>query len=1075
MDAIVVRGSALSGGGPQTPNWKELTVKIRNPLARLTAVIAFALPLCPSSHGAEGPPSNRAAESKGTVTGRVQNALSGNYLNNARVTIRGTDRSVFTNEEGTYLISDAPAGEIVLDIFYTGLDPQTVTLNVPAGQSVERDVQLSSGALRGAAASVVKLDSFVVASSRETDAMAIANNEQRFASNVKLVVAADSFGDVMDGNVAEMMKFLPGVTALYDRSGDQTAAARISVRGFSPGMVSISTDGAQLANTSNVTGNSRFFDFSQMSINNLARIEITKVPTPANPADSMGGSVNMVSKSAFERQGASLNYNFDFTASSHRLQLHRTAHLNDEKMFKIRPGAQFDYTLPLSKNFGLVITGGARSKYVENQERRTTYNATLAGSGASPAKPYLQIDDATNILAIFTRYSAGVKADWRLQRNSVLSLGVQGTYSTYDQLPTKFIANLGTNATPTPANGTPLTFGPDFASGPTGRGSVTLASGASIQINKNNLGSNLHYRFDDGNWRILAGANHSTAKLWLRDTHSGHFRQLGVALAEPARVVFSNITSLRPGKIQAFNNANQEIDLSNVNSYRLSSANSTPRDSDDIIDGANLDVRKQLRFLPVPAAVQLGGRTKTHTRDTRRQNTTWTYNGLNGSFSPAPYLSLVYKNDATGPRSDGVTTPQISPALVWEAYAQNPALFTVTPAQFVASETFAIRNSELVEENVSALYGQAEVKLWGRMQVLGGVRYEKTTTEGRGALSDPAAEFQRNANGTFVRNAAGARIRKPEAGAVGSIEALRLTLKERAAQASRSYDGYYPSLHVNHNLADNLILRLAYARTYGRPDFTDIIPNTDIAEDDNPSNPTTTTGRITVRNTGLKPWHADNYDLSLEYYTRAGGLISVGAFQKNITDFFGTLVKVITPQDAEELELDSRYVGWTVSTQFNSGDARVRGVEINFKQSFEHTGGWGRHFSVFLNGTKLKTEGNQLASFSEFIPESANWGFSFKKNPIIFMAKWNYRGTQTGTAQPTLGPDAFLYEDARLTLDLNIIALTRKRLSFFTNVQNVFNAQQLTLARGSLTPHYASRRLTSTSGTTIIAGIKGTF
>jgi outer membrane receptor for ferrienterochelin and colicin len=127
---------------------------------------------------------------------------------------------------------------------------------------------------------VVKLDSFVVASSRETNAMAIANNEQRFAPNVKLVVSADSFGDVMDGNVAEMMKFLPGVTALYDRSGDQTAAARISVRGFSAGMVAVSTDGAQLANTSNVTGNSRFFDFSQMSINNLARIEVTKVPTP---------------------------------------------------------------------------------------------------------------------------------------------------------------------------------------------------------------------------------------------------------------------------------------------------------------------------------------------------------------------------------------------------------------------------------------------------------------------------------------------------------------------------------------------------------------------------------------------------------------------------------------------------------------------------------------------------------------------------------------------------------------------------------------------------------------------------
>ena len=1045
----------------------------KHPIIFCTAASVLALLSHSRSHAADTVPVVRPAEARGTVAGRVQNAVTGNYLNNVRVALRGTARVVFTNENGDFVLNDVPAGEAVLEVFHTGFPTLAVAVPVSAGQRVERDIPLGAA---GTAGSAVQLDSFVVASSRETNAMAIANNEQRFAPNVKLVVAADSFGDVMDGNVAEMMKFLPGVTALYDRSGDQTAAARISVRGLGAAMATVSTDGAQLANTSNVTGNSRFFDFSQMSINNLARVEITKVPTPATPADSLAGSINLVSKSAFERKGASFNYNVDFTGTSLRPQLHRTPFLDDTKIYKIRPGFQFDYTLPVNRNFGVVITGGARSKYVENQERRTTYNATVAGSGASPSRPFLQIDDATNILAIFTRYSAGVKADWRIHANAVLSFGVQGTYSIYDQMPTKFIANVGNNATPTPATGTPLTFGDNFVQGATGRGSVTLASGASIQINKNNVGNTLTYRFDNGDWRILSGLNYSTAKLFLRDTHAGHFRQLGVALAEPARVVFSEINEVRPGRIQAFNNASQEIDIANVNSYRLSTANSTPRDSDDLIEGAHLDLRKGISFLPVPASVQIGGRYKSQTRDTRRQNMSWTYTGLNGSFSPAPYLSPVYKNDATGPRSDGVTTPQISPSLAWAAFEENPALFTTTPAQFVAAETFAIRNSEWVREEVSALYAQAELKFFqGRSQLLGGVRYEKTEASGRGALSDPAAEFQRNADGTFVRNAAGARVRRPEAGAAGSIEALRLTLKERGARASRTYDGYYPSLHFNHNLADNLILRLAYARTYGRPDFTDIIPNTDIAEDDNPANPTLTTGRITVRNTGLKPWHADNYDLSLEYYTRAGGLISVGAFQKNITDFFGTLVQVITPESAAELELDPRYVGWTVSTQFNSGDARVTGVEFNLKQSFEHLQGPARFFSVFVNGTKLQLEGNQLASFSEFIPKSMNFGFSFKKNPVIFMAKWNYRGRQVGTLQPTLGPNAFLSEARRLTLDLNVIMLLHKRVSLFANAQNVFNAQQITNASGPLTPHYASRRLTSTSGTTVIVGLKGSF
>ena len=80
-----------------------------------------------------------------------------------------------------------------------------------------------------------------------------------------------------------------------------------------------------------------------------------------------------------------------------------------------------------------------------------------------------------------------------------------------------------------------------------------------------------------------------------------------------------------------------------------------------------------------------------------------------------------------------------------------------------------------------------------------------------------------------------------------------------------------------------------------------------------------------------------------------------------------------------------------------------------------------------------------------------------------------------GTAQPTLGPDAFLSEEKRLTLDLNIIVLLGKKMSLCTNVQNAFNEPPLTMASGSQTPRYANRRLTATSGTIIIMGIKGTF
>ena len=35
-----------------------------------------------------------------TVTGRVSNAVTGQYLNNARVSVQGTNKTVFTNSYG---------------------------------------------------------------------------------------------------------------------------------------------------------------------------------------------------------------------------------------------------------------------------------------------------------------------------------------------------------------------------------------------------------------------------------------------------------------------------------------------------------------------------------------------------------------------------------------------------------------------------------------------------------------------------------------------------------------------------------------------------------------------------------------------------------------------------------------------------------------------------------------------------------------------------------------------------------------------------------------------------------------
>jgi outer membrane receptor for ferrienterochelin and colicin len=143
-------------------------------------------------------------------------------------------------------------------------------------------------------------------------------------------------------------------------------------------------------------------------------------------------------------------------------------------------------------------------------------------------------------------------------------------------------------------------------------------------------------------------------------------------------------------------------------------------------------------------------------------------------------------------------------------------------------------------------------------------------------------------------------------------------------------------------------------------------------------------------------------------------------FLKDIGKFFGNQVRIATLADTEELGLDPRYVGWRITSKFNSGNARVTGAEFNVKPLAARARfAWGRNFTGFINGTKLDLDGDRDADFSAFTPESLNWGFSYSRRPVMFMAKWNYRGKRRLGALPALGPDAYAYDDRRVTLDLN--------------------------------------------------------
>ena len=103
-------------------------------------------------------------------------------------------------------------------------------MNVPPGGAIRRDFSLEAfDAKPGATGDeVLKLDQFIVAAARETNAATIAINEQRFAANAKSVVSTDALGIVAENNIGEFVKFLPGVEVVTD----QMNAVAIQLRGM---------------------------------------------------------------------------------------------------------------------------------------------------------------------------------------------------------------------------------------------------------------------------------------------------------------------------------------------------------------------------------------------------------------------------------------------------------------------------------------------------------------------------------------------------------------------------------------------------------------------------------------------------------------------------------------------------------------------------------------------------------------------------------------------------------------------------------------------------------------------------
>jgi hypothetical protein len=170
---------------------------------------------------------------------------------------------------------------------YSGLDPTTSTVEVVAGKTIELNFDLTSD--------VYKLDKFVVRTVREDDALSL--QQQRHASGLKSVVATNAHGAPAD-NPGEIMQRLSGINVGY-LDGQ---IATFAVRGMGPEFSKMTVDGESVATSfGNLSSPTRIFNIAEAATNNLSQVELIKAPTPDLDADSISGTVNLVTRRSYDR------------------------------------------------------------------------------------------------------------------------------------------------------------------------------------------------------------------------------------------------------------------------------------------------------------------------------------------------------------------------------------------------------------------------------------------------------------------------------------------------------------------------------------------------------------------------------------------------------------------------------------------------------------------------------------------------------------------------------------------------------------------------------------------------------
>jgi len=974
------------------------------PLSALVAVV-LAL-LAPSVARA-------AAAGSGVIAGAVSNTATGNLLEGARVSVPALGVEVLTDVTGLYVLSNLPAGSHELVVSYIGLDPVRASVVVAAGQRASRNFDLTTG--------IYKMQEFRVTGEREGGAAAI--TAQRNADNVKNIVAMDSYGNLPNMNVAEVAIRLPGVAGNF---GDENLVDGFTVRGIGPGLNTITLDGSPLTSQGAL---SRSTNINNLTGTMFDQLELVKGHTPDKGADSLGGTINLRSRSPLSmREKRRISYSAGVRWAPPFLE-HiplREAH-RSHPMFNVQWQEVFgvlggDRNLGVSTNlfYSENAVGGYQTvRDFENTVSRPAY-----------VWDYRTWDNYNNRKQL----SLNLKADYRLSTNTKLSINtvLNNANETFRR---QYQTRAYTGSQTTVPNATTTGVVPGYTDLIT-----TVRPVAAAIIEQQTTGpGNFYNRMR----RLDLGAEQVFGRLQL--DYNAVYTQTNINGGSGGRggVLINRLTGagwiLDRTESDLFPRflRNGGPDFTDPSNYRPTQYTNTNLQNNNM----RRELRGNARYeLPTsfPFSLKSGASWRSQYADNQSVSRRWTYAGTAALPSDPSIISFDY-----------IKTGRRMP------YWENLQFFSdrqpLTPALWREDQYYFYQNNYTgnrgVTEWVTAGYGMAQAR-FGRTSLLGGVRTERTETESWGYVrarsGSTAAQQTADPEGSANRDYAG-------------------TLRKLRGDYTKSF----PSVHVAHDVTANVKARLSWSTSFGRPALNNAMPN----ETANETNQT-----LTVSNPSLLPQSAVNWDASLEYYFEPVGSLSVGFFQKSIRDYIITGTNVGTVPSGNDNGFNGEYSGFTLLSSSNAGTATVNGWEFAYQQQFTFLPGLLKGLGASLNYTLLEASGNfggttnrETNQVPGFIPRTANASLSWRYRKFSTRVLYNHVGSYI-TSYNATSPGYSAYRFAYRTVNLGVTWQLRPSVQLTADVSNLLNEPQRTY-RGF------RERMSGTiiNGTSLTFGVNGRF